>query len=327
MKSESSKRISLLNLKTIDSEIKNLKESIEKSETFRQKLKEKSKSRVNCIALSGNSINENFLDYPEKLTENKYFESSSKQTTPTSKKVLENYGKFSINLTGVSKSSRNYFNRKEEEYNPYKTNYGISSRNTIDNIYESFDQKKKKYAKSGVSVDFVDKNTRTIKLPIKLPDLNTRGSSNLIKSPTPNKKPNSNYYANTASSRASNKKVIQTNQNNASNDMESKLIYSKVFNKKYDFLQNCEKKVLAKEALLGKDLTYEKQLYEMKSKIHLIREVYNYAYPKIMIEKVRQIKKNLGDSKSNRTVFNKTNKSQSSKEQVTITHSKINFYL
>lgn len=328
MKSESSKKISLLKIKTIDSEIKNLRESIEKSESFRLKLKEKSKNRVSFIALSGNNIKENFLDSTKKMTENKNFENTSDQITPTSKKVMENYGKFSINFTGVPKSSRNYFNIKGEEYNPYKTNYGVNSRHTIDNIYDSFDHKKNSPTKSGINFDIEQKKSRDFKLKVKLPDLIIpKNSSSIIKSPSPNKKSYSNYQANTTSSRTSNKKLNQTNQHNTATDMESKLIYSKVFNKKYDILQNSEKKVLAREALSGKDLTYEKQLFEMKSKIHFIKEVYNYAYPKIMIEKVRQMKKILNENKGSEPIRINSKESQSSKEQVTITHSKLYFYL
>ena len=303
MNTEPHKRISFLNIKKIDTAIKGLKESIEKSEKFRQKIEDNSKNTINCITFSSNSLKEAKFDY-------RLIINPKEPTTPSNKKVMNNGGKFAVTFGGPSKLGRNHF-REKEGILPSQTNQGVSTRNTLENLNESFDNRK---SNSNFNL-YGGQRTEAGKSKLfKLPEMNTQSSSNIN---------TQNYYVNTACSMSPKKKLVL----NATIDKESKLISSKVFNKKYDYYKGCEKKILIKEAKLGKDLTYEKQINEIKSKIHFIKEVYNYAYPKIMIEKVRQMKRNLNESKGLKvTQQNPSNTIHLDNDSKPVTNSKILIY-
>jgi hypothetical protein len=83
-------------------------------------------------------------------------------------------------------------------------------------------------------------------------------------------------------------------------DQESKLIISKVFNRKYRGLKNQElkekevKEVDPKQKLQFK---YENNMTTVKAKMIFIKEVYEYAFPKIMLKKMKLITNDGNDSK------------------------------
>jgi hypothetical protein len=91
-------------------------------------------------------------------------------------------------------------------------------------------------------------------------------------------------------------------------DKEAKIIHSRVFGKEYDILKSKEYEISQKEKISGKNMVAQKQICEIKSKVHFIKEVYNYIYPKIMLDKIQIIKNKINNIKSRqneeKTIFN-----------------------